>query len=328
MKALMTTPPGGWENTRLVALPNPTPGRNELVIEVKAAGLNPADGFLIEGKYPGGPQPPLIAGRDAAGIVVTPDAERHWPNGTRVVVLQTRKSNLQQGTLATHAVVPADAVMPIPMGWTLAEAAAAPLVYQTAWSALVSCGELTEQHLVVVTGASGGVGLAAVHLAKGLGATVVALSRSPEKRERLREQGADHVLDASGDGKSIKEAIAGITGRKMANLVVETVGGSFLGQAVHWLGTRGKIAVVGILAGTESEIPIPSLMFKQASIHGVLVGTESPSDAMSDWMRIVATLAKAGKKPVIDATFDLADYQAAFDRLRGSGFGKVVVTME
>lgn len=322
---MQTGAPGGWANTTLVEVIEPIPGTNHVVVEVQAAGLNPADYFQIEGKYPGGPKPPFVAGRDAAGCVVTPDASGTWKAGDRVVVLQSSATNLAEGTFCERQRFRADCLAPVPMGWTIEEAAAAPLVYLTAWRALVTCGGLQPGQVVLVTGATGGVGTAAVQLARAIGAKVVALSRSQEKRARLAQFGADHVF--STDSPDLKDLVLTSIGKRGVDLVVETIGGSSLASSLHLLGIRGRISVVGLLAGVDATIPLASLIFKRAVIQGVLVGDDSPQQARQAWDRIVSLLAAGRERPVIDSLFPLSSLRQAVDRLRAAPFGKVVLTV-
>ena len=296
---------------------------DEALVRIRAVGLNPADAFLIEGRYPGGPKPPFVCGRDAAGEVVQGDSAGQWKSGQKVAVIQSATTNLREGTLSEQQWVSAANLAPLPEGWSLAEAAAAPLVYQTAWKCLVGPGPLKPGRVVLVTGASGGVGLAAVHLAKGLGATVIALSRSPKKQERLKEQGADFVF--SPNEEKLKDHIAQATNRKGIDVVVETVGGASVTQAMHLIGVGGRVSCVGVLAGVEASIPIPALMFKRASLHGILVSEDEPPVAQSAWKQIVDILTKTNRRPVVDRCFPFDQTREAFQHLRSDIFGKVVV---
>lgn len=339
MNAVWTQPPGGWEHTRWTDVPDPTCGPDEVLVEIRAAALNPADGHLIEGRYPGGPPPPLIAGRDAAGVVLQGDAGGKWREGDSVVVLQSNTTDLARGTFCERQTFSADNVAPLPEGWSFAEGAALPLVALTAWQALVDQGELQPSppaplpqgegqgvRVVAVTGASGGVGLAAVQLARGLEATVVAFSRSEEKRARLKGIGAQHVL--APNEEELKKQVVSAVGGGGVNLVVETVGGPSLKQSVHLLGPGGKVCVVGVAAGVEGVVPIPSLLFKQASVHGILVSGYPPYEAREAWSRVVEVFHKSGARPVIDSQFPITEYVSAFDRLRSGPFGKVVLRIK
>lgn len=323
MKALVTSSSGGWQNTRLQQVELRVGQPDEVLVEVRAVGLNPADNFQIEGRYPGGPKPPFVPGRDACGIVVHGDSSSRWKAGDEVVVLQSSTSNLQAGTLCQQQWIAAENLARKPIGWSDAEAAAAPLVYLTAWKALFDIGGLRAGQAVVVTGASGGVGLACVQLAHAAGASVVALSRSAEKRLRLQQAGASHVFSPT--DPQLKEAIFAAMGSKGVPLVVENVGGPSLATSIHLLGVQGRVAVVGVLAGVESVIPIPSLMFKRASIHGVLVTEDAPEKAQKSWSQLVGLMEKAGVRPAVCHVYPLDSVEAAFEHLRADVFGKVVV---
>lgn len=323
MRAILTEAPGGWKHTKLTTVPDPKPGPEEAVVEIKAIGLNPADYFQIEGNYPGQPAAPFICGRDAAGVVLEPDAQGRWRPGTAVVVLQTADRSLRDGTFCEKQRFPAHSLAPLPEGWSFAEGAAAPLAYQTAWRGLVIQGQLRAGQTAVITGASGGVGSAGVLLAAGLGATVVALSRSAEKQKKLRALGAHHVF--SPEEKDLKKKIFEAIGKKGVEVVLENVGGPSLATSVHLLGNRGRVEVVGLLAGVEGSIPIPSLMFKQGVVEGVVVSAYTTAECHESWKGILGALAQGGHMPLIDSVHKFDAYPAAFERLKAAPLGKVVL---
>ncbi|WP_010582241.1 quinone oxidoreductase family protein [Schlesneria paludicola] len=323
MRALLTTAPGGWPNTSISNVESRLGQPNQVLVKVTAVGLNPADNFQIEGRYPGGPKPPFIVGRDACGVVLKGDAGGQWKPGDAVIALQSTTTDLEHGTLCEEQWIAAENLARKPTGWSDLEAAAAPLVYQTAWKALVDVGGLQPGQTVVVTGASGGVGLASVQLARAYGATVVALSRSTEKQNRLRTAGAHHVFSPETD--HLKDKIFDAVKAKGVDVVVETVGGPILATSLHLLGVHGRISVVGVLAGVESNISIPALMFKRASIHGVLVTDDVPAKSQAAWTQIVELMTTAEIRPIVDAHFPLEKSSDAFEKLRGNVFGKVVV---
>ena len=325
MRALLTSPPGGWVNTHLTDVDLRAKKPFEVLVQIHAVGLNPADNFQIEGRYPGGPKPPFIPGRDACGVVLRADPSSRWRPGDHVVTLQTSTTDLTSGTLCEEQWFAAENLASKPNDWSPAEAAAAPLVFLTAWKALVDIGCLRRGDAVVVTGASGGVGLAAVQLGLAIGAKVVALSRSVPKQQRLRDIGAQYVF--SPDNPHLKEQICDVLRTKGVPLVVDTVGGSSLTTAVHLLGLHGRVSVVGVLAGVEATIPIPALMFKRASIHGVLVTDDSPDKAQAAWKQICDLMQKSAVRPILDSTFSLESVKSAFEKLGGDVFGKVVVEM-
>ncbi len=323
MKAFTVEPPGGWAGAALRDVPAPARRPGCALVALHAVGLNPADNDQIAGRYPGGPKPPFIPGRDGAGIVLESDDGGRWNIGDEVLVLQSSTTDLTHGTLCEQQWLAAENLAPLPTGWTMADGAAAPLVYLTAYQALTLGGTLRPGQVVLVTGASGGVGVAAVQLGLALGATVIALSRSDEKRERLRSLGAQHVF--SPDDPDLKSTIRHATGRRGVDVVVENVGGPSLGQAVHLLDFGGRVSVVGVRAGIEGVIPIPALMFKRASLHGVLLTTEPPDSARKAWREVVELLQTHHAEPVIASRFPLAETAFAFQKLATDVFGKVVV---
>lgn len=325
MKAIYTAAPGGWENTSLADVPDPVAQSGQVLVDIHAVGLNPADYFQIQGQYPGQPKPPFITGRDAAGVVASPSESKELSAGAPVLVIQSQLRNLAEGTLCQRQRFAAGDVVPIPAGWSLEEAAAAPLAYMTAWRALKVHADCGPETAVLVTGASGGVGIAATQLALGLGATVIALSRSETKRRRLLDLGAQHVFDP--EDPDLKKKVPQAAGKPGVDIVVETVGGPFLRTAVHLLAVGGMVGVVGVLAGIEGSIPIPSLMFKRGRVQGILVSDYPPPEAGKQWTAIVQTLAKRDFRPIIDRVFRWEQYKEACDYLKSSPFGKVVLTL-
>jgi NADPH:quinone reductase-like Zn-dependent oxidoreductase len=323
MKAFLTEPPGGWDASRLTDVPTTAGQANQVLVGMRAVGLNPADAFQIEGRYPGGPKPPFIVGRDGAGVVIQGDQAGRWRAGDAVVVIQSATTDLRNGTLCEQQWIAADNLAPLPDGWSFVEGSAGPLVYLTAWKALTGPAPLSSGQVVLVTGASGGVGLAAIHLASAFGATVVALSRSESKRRRLQEHGAHFAFDPN--DPQLNDRVFTAIGKKGVDVVVENVGGASLTQAVRLLGVHGRIGVVGVLAGVEAVLPIPSFMFKRASMHGILVSDNDPAASQAAWSQIVERLAGTNRRPVIDKVFPFAQTREAFDHLRGDVFGKVVV---
>jgi NADPH2:quinone reductase len=325
MKAIFTSAPGGYENTSIQDVPDPVAGAGEVVVDIRAVGLNPADYFQIQGQYPGQPKAPFITGRDAAGVIAQGSGTPEWPAGTPVLVIQSQLRNLAEGTLCEQQRFPVQVLARIPEGWSVEEAAAAPLPYMTAWRALKICADCNEGSTVLVTGASGGVGVAAIQLALGLGANVIALSRSAEKRAKLLELGAQHAFDP--EDADLKKKVPQAAGKHGVDIVVETVGGPFIRTAVHLLAPYGTVGVVGVLAGVEGPLPIPSLMFKRAKVQGILVSDYPPAEAQGEWDRIVATLARRSFKPIMAGTFPFANYLGAIEALKASPLGKIVITI-
>jgi NADPH2:quinone reductase len=308
---------------RLEDVPTPRPGPGEVLLRVRYAALNPADRLLIEGRYPGAGQLPLTVGRDGAGVVHEAQAGGRFRKGEAAVVLRSEIGVTRQGTLADFVVVPEDVLAPIPAGWSLQEAAAAPLVYLTAWKALVTQGGLKCGETVLVTGASGGVGIAAIQLAKALGARVIALSRDAAKRARLIALGADAALDDT--APDLAGQVGKASGGRGPDLVIEHLGGPRLAEHMAMASMNGRIMVIGLLAGRSVELDLGMLLFKQMRIEGVHVGKYAPAEAQDAWRRVVAAMDAAGARPVIDRIHPMEQVQEAFARLAGGHLGKVLV---
>lgn len=314
---------GDIANYAIVDVAEPEPGDGEVLIRLRYASLNPADRLLIEGKYPGAGDLPLTVGRDGSGTVEKSGEGSRFKAGDEVIVLRSEIGITRQGTLAEFVAPPESVVAHLPKGWTMEEGAAAPLVYLTAWKALVVQGGLRKGQSVLVTGASGGVGIASVQLAKALGAKVIALSRSEEKRRRLEELGADAALD---DGASdLSQKVRAALGGKGPDVVIENLGGARLDQHIGIANLNARVMVIGLLAGRISEINLGQVLFKQVRIEGVHVGKLVPTQAQDAWRRIVDTLVAIGARPIVDKIFPMGQVQEAFEHLAGEHMGKVLV---
>jgi NADPH2:quinone reductase len=205
--------------------------------------------------------------------------------------------------------------------------AGAPLVYLTAWQALTQWSEPpappSPESVLLITGASGGVGTAAVQLGKSMGMIVVALSRSEEKRARLLELGANFAFDPA--DKNLRQAVSAAIAPKKVDLVVDNVGGSLFNQVVAMLGNGGKISVVGRSGGAVPEFNTATLFFRRNRIGGVAVSDYTPERAQTTWAEIVTRLNAIGKKPVVDSIFPFEEVKPAFRRLDEGPLGKVLV---
>jgi len=231
------------------------------------------------------------------------------------------------GTLAEKVVVPAQSVTRLPRGWSLEEMAAAPLVFLTAWQALTQWNDPPAPpppgSKILVTGASGGVGVASVLLGKSMNLTLVALSRSAHKRARLRELGADFVFDPN--EPHLGKAIAGALAPKRLNLVIDSVGGTLFPQVVGLLDYGGRISVVGRSGGPVPEFNTATLLFRRIRVGGVSVGDYSAEQAQVIWKEIVARLEDIGRRPQIDITVPFENVKDGFVRLAQGPMGKVLV---
>ena len=318
----------GVEKLRLDEVADPQPGPGQAAIKIIYAAVNPADAFLALGQYPAKPKLPHVLGRDGVGEVVSvgPGVESVQPGAT-VGILRSNIGVEVWGTLAETTVVDTSNLVPVPDGWSLQEVAGAPLVYLTSWQALTQWSDPPAPpkagSVLLVTGASGGVGTASVLLGKSMGLTVVGLSRSAQKGEQLKQLGADFVFDPAAKGlrKQVLEAIA----PRRVDIVVDSVGGALFNEVIAMLGYAGRISVVGRSGGTVPELNTASLFFRRNRIGGVAVADYSAEAARATWNQIVARLDTLGKRPVVDSVFPFADVKAAFARLGEGPMGKVLV---
>jgi NADPH2:quinone reductase len=328
MRAWLMDSYDGIDNLRLDEVADPQPKSGDVLLRVRFAALNPADAFLAQAMYPAKPSLPHILGRDGVGVVLDVDpGVKNTRVGDTVAILRSDAGVEAWGTLAERVVVPADSLVPIPAGWSAEEMAGAPLVFLTAWQALSQWSEPPapppKRSVLLVTGASGGVGVAAVLLGKSMELTVVALSRSAEKSARLKQLQADFVFDP-GDPQLRKNVFAAIAPRKV-DLVIDNIGGTLFNQLVSMLGYRGRISVVGRSAGVVPDFNTASLFFRRNRIGGVTVSDYTREAAHAAWKEIVSALAAIGQRPVVDSVFSFEEVKPAFARLQQGPMGKVVV---
>ena len=311
----------GLSHLSLADAADPQPAAGEVVLEVNYAGLNPADRYLAEGQYPARPPLPHILGRDGMGTAVQiGPGVTGLRVGDRRVILRGEVGVSRAGTFAQKVAVPVQSLVEIPAGWTEEESAGAALVYVTAYQALTQWGDLPPS-VVLVTGASGGVGVASSQLAKAMGHTVVGLSRSAEKAQRLRGLGAAIVLDPEDPDwrDRLKEQLGG----RRVDLAIDNIGGKLLPQVIDTLGQSGKVSVVGRLAGPVPQFNTASLFFRRIRMGGVHVGAYSSDESRSVWARIVELMNRAGAKPLVDSIYAFEQLPQAFERLQEGPMGKV-----
>jgi NADPH2:quinone reductase len=328
MRAWLMDTYEGFEKLRLDEVPDPQPGPGQVVIRTLYAALNPADAFLALAQYPAKPSLPHVLGRDGVGeVVALGEGVENVKTGDIVGILRGDTGVESWGTLAEKTAVDSAELIPVPHGWSVEEVAGAPLVYLTAWQALTQWSEPDTPppagSVVLVTGASGGVGTASVLLAKSMGLTVVGLSRSAQKAEQLKQLGADFVFDPS--EKNLRKLVLSAIAPKRVDIVVDTVAGPLFNEIIAMLGYSGRISVVGRSGGTVPEFNTATLFFRRNRIGGVAVADYRPPQAKTAWNEIVTRLDSQRKRPVVDGVFPFADVKAAFARLNQGPMGKVLV---
>jgi NADPH2:quinone reductase len=271
---------------------------------------------------------PHILGRDGVGEVIgVGDGVKKDLVGQVLGILRGDMGVDVWGTLAEKVVVPETNLVRIPEGWSEEELAGAPLVYLTAWQALTQWSEPAAPppagSVLIVTGASGGVGSAAVLLGKSMQLKVVALSRSAAKGEKLKQLGADLVF--SPENKNLRKELLSALAPRKVDLVVDNVAGPLFNEIVAMLGPRGRISVVGRSGGVVPEFNTAMLFFKRNRIGGVAVGTYTAAESQALWQEVVSRLNRSGQRPVVDQIFPFEQVKAAFARLAQGPMGKVLI---
>jgi NADPH2:quinone reductase len=328
MRAWLMDSMDGVEALRFGEVADPRPDSGQVLLKVKIAALNPADAFLARGLYPAHPPLPHILGRDGVGeVVAVGPGLSPIGVGETVGILRCDVGVALWGTLAEKVVVPMASVTRVPRGWSIEEMAGAPLVYLTAWQALTQWSDPPAPPpagaVLLVTGASGGVGVASVQLGKSMGLTVVALSRSEEKRAKLKRLGADVLCDPA-DGNLVNDVKAAISPKRV-DLVVDSVGGALLIPVIDLLGYGGRISVVGRSGGVVPEFNTSSLLFRRIRMGGVSAGDYSAQAAQAAWQEIVDRLDAMGQRPQVDSIVPFEEVRRGFRRLDEGPMGKVLV---
>jgi len=325
MKAWLLDSQTGLGALRLGDAPDPAPAPGQVVLEILFAALNPADRYHAEGQYPAHPPMPHILGRDGLGVVIAAAANTTIPLGSKMLILRGETGVSAPGTFAQKTAVSVESLVPVPPGWTDQQAAGAPLVYLTAWQALTHWPDLPTPSVVLVTGASGGVGVAAVQLAKAMGHTTIALSRSPAKRTQLLTLGADFALDGSTPGwpRQLRDTLAG----RRVDLAIDNIGGEQFPQLIETLGDRGRVSIVGRLAGPVPQFNTSSLIFRRLRIGGVAVGAYTAPESRAAWQQIIPLLSAANARLLVDSVFAFDELPKAFERLAAGPMGKVLLAV-
>ncbi len=313
----------GIESLELSNVPVPTPGPGEVLLQLSHAALNPADRYLAERLYPAHPPLPHILGRDGIGRVVKATPEHPELEGARCAILRGHTGGDRPGTFAEYVAVPETDLAGVPPDWTDEEGAGATLVYLTAYQALRMWGPLRPGAVVLITGASGGVGVAAVQLAAAMKQKVFALSRSAEKGARLRQLGADQVFDPE-DPDWRKKAKAA-AGPERVSLAIDNIGGKLLPQVIDTLGESGRVSLVGRLAGPVPDFNTATLFFRRIRMGGVAVGAWTKTESRDAWARVLELLAQTRARPLVDRVFPFEQLPRAFARLQEGPLGKVLL---
>jgi NADPH:quinone reductase-like Zn-dependent oxidoreductase len=316
VKAVRIHEDGGPDVLRYEDAPDPQPGDGDVLVELRAASLNHLDLWIRKG-LPSVPKPRIL-GADGAGVVAGTD-ERVVINpgieegNGRITVIGEHSD----GTHAELIAVPRSQVYPLPDDLSFEEAAAFPLVFETAYRMLATKARLTEGEWVLIWGIGGGVATASLAIAKALGAQAVVTSSSDEKLARARDLGADATVNHAAE--DVVAAVKDVTGGG-AHVVVDDVGDATWAKTLNAARAEGRICVCGATTGPNPPAQLHRVWWKQLTIYGSTMGTRSDFEAAYE-------LVKSGSaRPVVDEVFPLADAAAAHERMeRGEQLGKIVL---
>ena len=322
MHAWLCENPVGVEALRWTEMPTPQPMAGQVLLEIKAASLNFPDLLIVQNKYQMKPALPFVPGSEYAGVVqAVGEGVRNIKVGQRVACLSGT------GGFATHTIAPAERCVSLPDTFSFVDAAAFIMTYATSHHALLDRAQLRSTETVLVLGAAGGVGTAAIQIAKAVGARVIAAASSDDKCALCKLLGADATINYTTE--NLREALKTLTQGKGPDVIYDPVGGDFAEPAFRSIAWRGRYLVIGFAAGPIPALPLNLALLKGASIVGVFWGdfARREPEANNAMMEQLAEWYAVGKiKPVIDRAMPMADLKAAYAHMGSRGVkGKLVM---
>ncbi|WP_409561518.1 NADPH:quinone oxidoreductase family protein [Hyphomicrobium sp. MC8b] len=324
MKAALCKSLEGPNGLVIETLAEPVPLDGQAIVRVAAVGLNFADTLITRGKYQFKPDLPFSPGAEIAGVV-----ESVGPNDLGIHVEQPVMAYVNWGGAAENIAVDIGKLVPIPDGVPMTVAAGLSVTYGTAIHGLADRGQLKAGETVVVTGAAGGAGQAAVEIAKLMGARVIAVVSSDEKAKIAKAAGADEVILFP--GSDLKTEVRNLTGGRGADVVYDCIGGEASEPLVRALAWEGRFLVVGFAAGEIPKIPLNLLLLRGAEIAGVFWGeavTRNPAGHRANMVRVLDWVREGRLRPRVQATYPLEDIVSALGVLdRREATGKIVLTI-
>ena len=331
MKALLSRTPGGPDTLDLADMPDPTPGPGEVVVDVRACAINYPDVLIIEDRYQFKPPRPFSPGGEVSGTIAqVGEGVSGWQVGDRVIAM------IGHGGLAEKVVVDPARMYRLPEGRSFAEGASLILTYATTIHALLDRGRLSEGGNLLVLGAAGGVGLAAIELGKAFGGRVVAAVSSDEKAAAARQAGADATIVYArapfdkNQSKALAEQFKAAGGRQGYDVIYDPVGGDYAEPALRSIGWEGRYLVVGFPAGIP-KLPLNLTLLKSCDVCGVFWGAFAARDPQANKAHVdhLFRLWEDGKiGPRVTETFPLNRGGEAIAKMAARGaIGKLVVTM-
>ena len=322
MKAVRCKQWGPSDSLVIEDLPDLVPAAGEVVVDVKAAGVNFPDVLTVQGKYQVRPELPFTPGNEFAGSVRAVGAGvTAFAPGQHVIGFT------RTGAFAEQVLAPVEALMPMPPGMDFDTAAAITLTYGTSHHAVVDRAALQPGETMLVLGAAGGVGLAAIEIGKALGAHVIAAASTDEKLAICRAHGADVVINY--ETEDLREALKAATGGRGPDVIYDPVGGPYSEPALRSIAWRGRHLVVGFAAGEIPKLPWNLMLLKGASVIGVFWGDfvrREPAANLAAMRQMLGWMAEGKLKPLVSRKYALADTaQALNDMAARKVMGKVVI---
>ena len=323
MHAWICNNPVGVDALQWQELPTPEPLAGQARVAVKASSLNFPDILIVQNKYQFKPPLPFVPGSEFAGVVeAVGDGVTNVKPGDRVAAMAGT------GGFGSHAIVAADKLMPLPEGMSFEHGAAFLMTYGTTQHALLDRGQLKAGETVLVLGAAGGVGTAAIQIAKAAGARVIAAASTDDKCARCREIGADATINYTTE--KIRDALKALTNGKGPDVVYDPVGGDLAEPVFRSIAWRGRYLVIGFAGGAIPALPLNLSLLKGASIVGVFWGDfvrREPAAFARDLQQLGQWYAEGKVRPVLDQTLRLSDLPAAYARMSSRQVvGKLVLT--
>ena len=325
MRALVCKAYGSPDDLVVEDVDDPVSDRGQILVDVKAAGLNFPDVLVIGGQYQVKTPLPFIPGHEAAGVVAaTGEGAERFKVGDKVIVTPPT------GAFAERCAVPEQLAMPVPAGLDFEQAAGFTITYSTSYHALCQHAALQEGETVLVLGAAGGVGITAVEIAKALGARVIAAASTDEKLEFARSAGADEFVNYS--DAPLKDAVRDITGGKGADVIYDPVGGEIGEQALRAIARGGRYLVIGFASGAIPNFPANLLLLKEANAMGVWWGPWAMRNPQLQAQNLAAMGDMIGKgllHPRVTGSYALEEFSEAFHAITARRVrGKVVFRMD
>jgi NADPH2:quinone reductase len=323
MKALVCNEFGPAENLSLEERPAPSPGKGEILVDIKAAGVNFPDILTVQGKYQFKPELPFVPGAEVAGIVTAVgEGVTSHKVGDKVI------STLQIGGFSEQCVASEHGSFGMGETMSFEQAAGFAITYGTSYYALKQQAKIQPGETLLVLGAAGGVGIATIQIAKAMGAKVIAAASSEEKLDFACEAGADLRINYSEE--NLKDKVKELTGGKGADVIYDPVGGDFSEQAFRAIAWDGRFLVIGFASGPIPAIPLNLMLLKGASLVGVFWGAWAarfPRESRQNFDELIEMIDGGQFSPLVTEVYSLDDYKAAFASIsERRAKGKVILS--